>query len=226
MAHRLSLPLLALLVLAACARDGEPRAGVADPAPPAPPPETSEGAGDASRVIANEVLPFVPAGHRAIRNVAADLNGDGREDRLLLAEHGPAPAPDEPTFGGGETEEGSRVLLVLTRGEDGSLAVAARSDRAVFCRKCGGMFDPLDDLEARRDTFAIHHYGGSGWRWVRRFTFAYAPAEATWVLARAEEFDYHSGDPNAGEPVVYLPRDFGRIALRDFDPETYRGQTY
>jgi hypothetical protein len=90
----------------------------------------------AHTAVPAEVLPFVPEGYQAVTADSADLNRDGRSDYLLFAEISDSAAAAREADG--------RALLVLARAEDGTLSVAARSDRAVLCRSCGGMMgDPV-----------------------------------------------------------------------------------
>ena len=165
-----------------------------------------------------EVRPFVEAGTKAIAVEAADLNGDGRGDFVLVLEKA-NPAKDENDFPVGE-----RPLLILLRGADGKLSEAARNERVVMCSKCGGVWgDPFEGVEAGRNTFTVNHYGGSNWRWKNTYKFNYSRIDKTWQLVRAEELSYHTSDPDKMERHVYTPpRDFGKIDIADFDPEKYK----
>jgi hypothetical protein len=160
----------------------------------------------------------VEAGTKAIAVEAADLNGDGRGDFVLVLEKA-NPAKDADDFPVGE-----RPLLILLRGADGKLSEAARNERVVMCSKCGGVWgDPFEGVEAGRNTFSVEHYGGSNWRWKYSYKFNYSRIDKTWQLVRAEELSYHTSDPDKMERRVYTPpRNFGKIALADFDPEKYK----
>src|ERR1041385_5459492 len=72
-----------------------------------------------------DVLPFVEAGTRAIAVEKSDLNGDGREDFILVLEK-EKPAKDADDF-----PVGQRPLLILLRGADGKLTMSKRNDRVV-----------------------------------------------------------------------------------------------
>lgn len=165
-----------------------------------------------------EVQPFVEAGTKAIAVEAADLNGDGRGDFVVVLERA-NPAKDKDDFPVNE-----RPLLVLLRGADGKLSEAARNERVVMCSKCGGVWgDPFEGVTAGRNTFTVEHYGGSNWRWKYSYKFNYSRIDKTWQLVRAEELSYHTSDPDKMERRVYTPpRNFGKINLADFDPEKYK----
>src|SRR5829696_6447972 len=70
-----------------------------------------------------EVRPFVEAGAKAIALEAADLNGDGRGDFVLVLER-ENPAKDKDDF-----PVNQRPLLLLVRDEGGRLAAAKRNER-------------------------------------------------------------------------------------------------
>jgi hypothetical protein len=165
-----------------------------------------------------EVVPFVEAGTKAIAVEAADLNGDGRGDFVLVLER-ENPAKDADDF-----PVNQRPLLLLVRGEDGKLSAAKRNERLVMCSRCGGVFgDPFEGVTAGRNTFTVDFYGGSNWRWKYTYKFNYSRVDKTWQLVRAEEISYHTSDPDKMKTRVYTPpRDYGKIDLADFDPEHYK----
>jgi len=167
--------------------------------------------------IPAEVAPFVEGGTKAIALEAADLNGDGRQDFVLVLEK-ENPQSDENDF-----PVNQRPLLILLRGADGKLSLAKRNERVVMCSKCGGVFgDPFEGVIAKRNTFSVEHYGGSAWRWKYSYKFNYSRIDKTWQLVRVEELDYHTSDPDKVKTKIRTPpRDFGKIDVSDFDPENY-----
>lgn len=165
-----------------------------------------------------EVRPFVEPGTKAIALEAADLNGDGRGDFVLVLER-ENPAKDADDF-----PVNQRPLLLLVRGEDGRLAASKRNERLVMCSQCGGVFgDPFEGVEAGRNTFTVNFYGGSAWRWKYSYKFNYSRIDRTWQLVRAEELSYHTSNPDKMKTRVFTPpKDFGKIDVADFDPENYK----
>ena len=164
-----------------------------------------------------EVAPFVESGTKAIALEKADLNGDRREDFILVLEKANT-AKDENDF-----PINQRPLLILLRGGDGKLTVAKRNDRVVMCSKCGGVFgDPFDGVIAGRNTFSVEHYGGSNWRWKFSYKFNYSRIDQTWQLVSTRELHYHTANPNKVDTKIYTPpRHFGKIDIANFDPENY-----
>ncbi len=168
-----------------------------------------------------EVAPFVEAGTKAIAVERGDLNGDGRDDFVLVLQK-ENPARDEYDF-----PREQRPLLILTRGADGRLSVAKRNERLVMCSECGGVFgDPFEGVTVGRNTFTAEFYGGSAWRWKYSYKFNYSRVDKTWQLVRVEEINYHTSDPDKMKTVVRTPpRSFGKIDIADFDPEDYLKRT-
>src|SRR5438552_3882715 len=86
--------------------------------------------------IPADVKPFIGKDRSAVGLEAADLNGDGRKDYILVVEN-----PGQKTA---DDLEGPRTLLILTREADGKLKLAKQNDKVVYCRTCGGVFgDPF-----------------------------------------------------------------------------------
>ncbi|MBP6748797.1 MAG: hypothetical protein KA144_04080 [Xanthomonadaceae bacterium] len=166
-----------------------------------------------------ELRPFVEAGTDAIAIERADLNGDGREDVLLLLQARRLRA-DADGF-----ERRIRPLLILTRSEDGTLRLRKRNDKLAMCPECGGMMgDPLQSVVAKPKSFRVEHYGGSGWRWSAHYQFNYSRRDDTWQLVRIEKTSFHASEPEQAEKSVVLtpPKDYGKIDIADFDPDRMR----
>ncbi len=162
--------------------------------------------------VASDVQPFVEKNTTVLAVERGDLNRDGREDAVLVLE--PAD-PDAP-----------RPLLLLVRDAKDTLKLAKRSDKAVYCRECGGMMgDPFQGITIAKGRFTIEHYGGSSWRWSSNFTFGWSRRDQSWQLVRVESISFHASDPNSEEKTVHTPPwDFGLIDVTEFDPENYLGQ--
>lgn len=161
-----------------------------------------------------ELRPFVTEGKQPLCAAAADLDGDGRGDYVLVlgspykyVARAEGAEPDAS-----ELKDDLRTVLVLTRQPDGALRVAARTEHAAMCAQCGGMFgDPFEGVTARRGEFTLYHYGGSAWRWRVDYTFRHHPSTGRWRLARVEEASFHTSEPDRVEKRVHR-------ALADFDP--------
>ena len=186
-------------------------------APPAAPPD---GACLDARAVPAEVRPFVAPGACAAAVARADLDRDGRADHVVVLGR-PRPAGTAAW-----DDEAPRALLVLVADPGGGVRLAARNDRLVLCPGCGGaMGDPFVGVEARPGAFTVQHYGGSSWRWATSVTFAYSRRDRAWQLVRVEEDQFHASEPaKVTHRVATPPRDFGKIDLREFDPERWRGR--
>jgi hypothetical protein len=92
-----------------------------------------------------------------------------------------------------------------------------------MCSRCGGVWgDPFEGVTAESGRFTVEHYGGSAWRWRVDFTFAYSRRDRAWQLVRVHQLNYHTSDPEATTKRRELrpPRDYGKIDLRAFDPDS------
>ncbi|HLA94980.1 MAG TPA: hypothetical protein VK612_04610 [Pyrinomonadaceae bacterium] len=113
---------------------------------------------------------------KAIVRETADLNGDGTEDFLLVLEKSKSHPTDDDT-------DDSRSLLIIVSDRQGKLKLAARNEKVVYCRSCGGAFgDPLDGVEANLKSFVVYNYGGSWQRWGEYYQFNYSSRGRTWQL--------------------------------------------
>ena len=168
--------------------------------------------------IPEELKQFVEPGTKAISINAADLNGDGLSDYILVLEKQQSSDPD--------IEDRQRFLLIVVRQPDSRLQVKKRSDKVVLCSSCGGTWgDPFDSIKVGPKTFTVSHYGGSRERWETNYTFSYSRRDDTWQLVRAEEITSDIFDPKHKKyrEVLTPPKHFGKIDISDFDPENYRG---
>ena len=173
-----------------------------------------------ANAIAAELRSFVLPGTRPIAIERGDLNGDGREDIVLVLERQKARPGDD------DIEQNQRPMLILVRQADGSLKLAGRNDAVAHCATCGGMMgDPFVGVEVGTRTFTVSNYGGSAWRWSVDYRFDYSRRDDTWQLVRVAESSFHASDPNkAKNKVSRPPKDFGKIDFADFDPEKFVGQ--
>jgi hypothetical protein len=170
--------------------------------------------------LPSELATFVEAGMRAFAVTKADLNGDGKEDALLVLEKLKAnPSDDDVT-------EAQRPLLLLIRQPDGTLKLAKRNDRIIRCSTCGGVIgDPFQPIDASWRTFTVSAFGGSSWRWTLEYKFSYSRKDDTWQLVHVSESNFHSAEPHKAETKEFSPpKDFGKIDIADFDPENWKGK--
>ncbi len=161
--------------------------------------------------IPAEIKPFIAKGAAAIALESADLNGDGTTDFVLVTE------PKTATTMG-EDADNERTLMILTSDAGGKLKLAKSNKQVVYCKSCGGSFgDPFDSVEVKRNSFTVHNYGGSAWRWSEIYQFNYSRIDKTWQLVRAESESYNNLDPNKVKTKIRTPKNFGKIDIADFD---------
>ena len=161
-----------------------------------------------------ELQPFVSKSYRAIFAGSEDLNGDGKDDYLLVIED---TAPPKDVLN--EDLPSDRALLIITRQPDGTLKQAVRNDRLVYCRECGGiMGDPFMGVTLKKNRFTVNHYGGSAWRWTADYTFAWSRIDQAWQLVAYDADSFHASDPdNVKSEHCVPPRHFGKLDLASID---------
>ena len=168
---------------------------------------------DAAKLPA-ELKPFVSKNYRAIFAGSEDLNGDGKDDYLLVIEK---TSPPKSVLD--DSLPSDRSLLIITRQPDGSLKQAVRNDRLVYCRECGGvMGDPFITVTLKKNRFTVNHYGGSNWRWTADYTFAWSRIDQAWQLVAYDSESFHTSDiENIKYEHCVPPRHFGKLDLASFD---------
>jgi hypothetical protein len=118
---------------------------------------------------------FVPEGWEETSLIEADLNGDQRDDAVIVITW-TGPLPDNTEFAWTR-----HVLVLALRQEDGSLKRSAVSDRAVLDNTEGGLLgDPFQELRVERGAVVIEHYGGSRNRWG--ITTRFRSQNGRWML--------------------------------------------
>ena len=168
--------------------------------------------------VPTEIKPFVEEGSKAIFYKAGDLNGDGKQDAVLVIERADPPNKDKYDY-----PIDQRPLLILVRGTDQKLTEAARNDRVVMCSSCGGMMgDPFLEIEVDTKTFSVNNEGGSAWRWGVYYQFNYSRIDNTWQLVRLTKTSFNSLDAGkTAKKKVLTPRQFGKINFADLDPSKF-----
>lgn len=164
-----------------------------------------------------EVRPFVPVASDPIALEAADLDGNGQRDYVLVTEARASQREGESA--------GTRTLWILVRSRHGRLSTAKSNAQAIYAADMGGMLgDPFVSVSASAGSIRIEHYGGSAWRWSTTTRFNYSKRDNTWQLVRVANETFHALDMDDGEVTIETPpKHFGKIDITDFDPEHYLG---
>jgi hypothetical protein len=140
------------------------------------------------KVLPGPLKSFVLNGYEMLDFIEGDLNGDKRNDAILILK-----ISGEDTVA---TDDLKRPLLILVRQPDGKLKIEKRNDDLVMCRHCGGIFgDPYEGLELIKNGFSISFYGGSSWRWAYTYSFEFKPAKKNWYLIKEHQLSYHNTEP-------------------------------
>ncbi len=110
-----------------------------------------------------DIFVFIPEGYDTLQTAWGDLNKDGKED-AVLALHAKE-MEDQIGVTINDEDVPQRFLLILLKSNNG-FTLSAKSDKAIMCRSCGGIFgDPFSEISIKNNVLSISHYGGSAWRW-------------------------------------------------------------
>lgn len=141
---------LAGLPLSACSVTSGERASVAPAEQPVP---------------AFDATTFVPAGFDLVRVARGDLNGDGREDAVVVT----MPDDSDP-----QARFARRTLSIVVTTSNGAFALTAQNSVLAGCQVCGGsMGDGLAEVTITDGTLVVVNEGGIRARWSDVYTFRY-----------------------------------------------------
>lgn len=140
--------------------------------------------------VASTLEGLVPSGWSVLAKAEGDLNRDGKADGVLVLKSADEDREDQ-------SEEIPRLLVLALRTEKG-FAVSAVSEKAIFCKTCGGTLgDPFQEVKVERGTVVIDLMGGSRERWSIRLRLRLQGdgAKQDWFLIgwTSEIFDRANG---------------------------------
>jgi hypothetical protein len=148
--------------------------------------------------VAKDVDTFIPSGWKELGNAKGDLNKDGLEDEVVVAENVDY-----------KNEDGAlcnnycpRKLLVLLQEKNGGYKLSAESDKAILLADEGGIWgDPYEGIKIENGFFLISFYGGSNWRWADSYRFRFQ--DGGWFMIGATSFGHFAGDECVDDKIDY-----------------------
>lgn len=153
-----------------------------------------------------EVRRFVAIKGFAMDLYCANLNGNGRNDYLLVTQN---------------EKDTQRTLQILLRGPNNELRSIVKNP--------GVVQPPFDDgmggyvIIARRNGFELMNTSaGSGGSDTHVFYFQYSTRDKTWLLTRVEKVLTGYAHSNDDSPYTELPSDFGRVTVAEFDLQRFQ----
>jgi hypothetical protein len=150
---------------------------------------------------------FVPSGYTILGRAAADINGDGHTDVVMVLRN-----PYEKL-----NADTARQLLLLAGNGKGGYHLLARNDSVVLCLGCGGVHgDPFEQVTAGNRWFSVQHFGGSGWRWTRAISFRYDDHRQQFILRSDGGYNWYISSPDKRTHFTNRPQDFGKVAFGEF----------
>ncbi len=118
---------------------------------------------------------------RILAQARGDLNKDGLEDLAVAVQYNEG------------VEESRCLVLALGQGK-GQYTQVLKSWKALMLSGEGGMFEPLESLQIRRNSLFLNFFGGSRTRWYDYYQFQYR--SDGWYLIGLEtgNFDVITGE--------------------------------
>ncbi|MBX2845236.1 MAG: DUF4919 domain-containing protein [Saprospiraceae bacterium] len=159
-----------------------------------------------------EVNRFVPLGFEILAQEKGDVDGDGDSDwALVLRKEG-----EELLSNAAADDPEPRILMVLTRANDGLLDVAFRNEAAIPCIDCGGETDPFRSLTIGDGVLSIATLEAGLLITERVMEFAYNAEANRWLMQKDMLSSYKKGKEDKKQTLTETTEDFGEVALRDF----------
>lgn len=119
---------------------------------------------------------LLPLGFNELRRTQGDLNNDGLDELVVIAE-------DENAGEWGF----ERDLFVYTK-ENNQWLLWDRFNGPILSSEEGGVFgDPFESISVERNCIVISHFGGSNWKWA--YTHRYRFQNDDWYLIGASSED-------------------------------------
>ncbi|MGC9562549.1 hypothetical protein [Brachymonas sp. M4Q-1] len=162
---------------------------------------------------------LVPQGYKIIQVQQGDLNNDEITDALILIE-------EKNSTSELAGEGAKRILMVITGKEGGGYEVAARNNKLVPCKTCGGISgDPFGYMNIQPGG-AIHLLveGGSREHWSSEYFFKFNESQKNWSI---EKILMESSDSESGKSISrkYLPKNIKQGEFSAFDPNALAAPT-
>ena len=162
---------------------------------------------------------LVPQGYKIIQVQQGDLNTDEITDALILIE-------EKNSTSELAGEGAKRILMVITVKEGGGYEVAARNNKLVPCKTCGGISgDPFGYMNIQPGG-VIHLLveGGSREHWSSEYFFKFNESQKNWSI---EKILMESSDSESGKSISrkYLPQDVQQGEFSAFDPNALAAPT-
>lgn len=122
----------------------------------APAPGTGSNKDDNSQTSTQKITAFAPHDWYLLVETEGDLNGDSRPDTVAVFSKSNPQARKYDENQNEEDLEAPRLLIIALRDNKDHLQRAGKSNRAVLCRRCGGMLDePLIGLSIKGGTVVL-----------------------------------------------------------------------
>ena len=169
--------------------------------------------------IPDEAKPFILPRYEALDYQTGDLNGDKKEDAILvLAMVGWDKVPGDRPADYDIALAIDRPFIILLRQANGKLKQALRNDSLILCVECSGLGEPYEGTKTSSNGFVVSFVGASGeWRWISEYKFVYKALQKKWVLNSEKRSTYKYNDPESTmKTVVITEAELGPVTVEKF----------
>lgn len=162
---------------------------------------------------------LIPENQQLIKTVSGDLNGDGKQDLLIVSE-------EKEPYVNDSISQAKRTLYIFMADVSGGYSLLAKNNKLIPCKACGGLLgDPFQKLEvAKSGEFRLYIAGGSRERWALNYFFALSVNKKRWLLQKLT-VDIYDTITEKSTQKEYLGKDFKNSSFELMDHEEAIGFT-
>jgi hypothetical protein len=147
-------------------------------------------------IYGTTIANVTPSHWTVINTTYGDLNGDKKQDLVLILEYD-YPVAELRAYGNPDTEiikevQKPRMLAIYFRQSENRFVFALQNNNFILRDKEGAAAeDPFDGITIANNTLNLRFKGGSSWRWKLDYQFKYE--QQHWTLINAKNLYYNSG---------------------------------
>jgi hypothetical protein len=169
--------------------------------------------------IPDEAKPFILPTFEAMDYQTGDINGDKKEDAILvLSKIGADKNPDDRPADYDVAAAIDRPFIILLRQPNGKLKQVLRNDSLILCFECSGIGEPYKGIKMIANGFVVTFVGDAGdWRWIAEYKFLYQPVQKKWLFNNEKRSIYKYNNPEGTIKTTFISQtELGTIPVEKF----------